>query len=90
VSEQQHAAPDTGDTASAEQPPEAKPFFVVESGNPTPQEIAALTLVLAAAAGGDENDTPTPPVSGWARPVARMRRIGAPGPGAWRAEYAPR
>ncbi|WP_228389387.1 acyl-CoA carboxylase subunit epsilon [Cumulibacter manganitolerans] len=66
------------------------PFFTIEAGNPTPEEIAVLTLVLAAAASGGEKAPAPKPVSGWASPARRMRSIGRPGFGGWRAEYQPR
>ena len=75
--------------AETPQAEDAKPFFVVESGNPTAEDIAALTLVLAAAtSGGDAEAAPAP--RAWSAPVRRMRTIGHPGVGGWRAEYHPR
>ncbi|WP_106849605.1 acyl-CoA carboxylase subunit epsilon [Blastococcus sp. Marseille-P5729] len=94
MTENQPADPDHPDATAvadpaAEQAEQPKPFFVVESGNPTAEEIAALTVVLAAAASGDEQPAPAP-VSGWASPSRMMRSIGTAGFGGWRAEYQPR
>ena len=75
----------------AANPAEAlKVLFRVESGDPTPEELAALTVVLAAATSGGEEEPAARPVSGWASPTRRIRSIGTPGPGGWRAEYSPR
>ena len=72
------------------QPEALKVLFRVESGNPTPEELAALTVVLAAATSGGEEEPAATPTGGWASPARRVRSIGTPGPGAWRAEYSPR
>ena len=99
MSEQTPADPDTPTRPSSErgtsdvetpQPDDAKPFFVVEYGNLTPEEIAALTVVLAAATAGGEDEPDPTPVRGWASPARQMRSIISPGYGAWRAEYQPR
>ncbi|MFV0532746.1 MAG: acyl-CoA carboxylase subunit epsilon [Cumulibacter sp.] len=68
---------------------ELKVLFRVSSGNPTAEELAALTVILAAAsAGGEEPGKKA--VGGWASPARRMRSIGSPGHGGWRAEFSPR
>lgn len=73
------------------QPEALKVLFRVESGNPTPEELAALTVVLAAAtSGGEEEPAARTPAGGWASPARRVRSIGTPGFGGWRAEYSPR
>ena len=54
----------------------------VVSGNPTPEELAALTVVLAAASSASADDQSTPR-SRWSIPA--MRRPLAHGPGGWRA-----
>ncbi|MGN6611799.1 MAG: acyl-CoA carboxylase epsilon subunit, partial [Angustibacter sp.] len=60
----------------------------VVRGNPSPEEVAALVTVLAAA-GGDDAPAPAAPRSQWA---ASGRPHGAPaaGRGAWRASALPR
>ncbi|MGW5052826.1 acyl-CoA carboxylase subunit epsilon [Actinokineospora sp. NPDC004072] len=65
-----------------------EPAFRVERGNPTDEELAALTAVLLlAAAGGDEGERP--PASPWAARVPQIRRPLDHGPGAWRASGLP-
>lgn len=67
------------------QEPTTAPVLRVVSGDPTPEELAALVAVVAAAASG--GDAPSGPAR---RPEwsARHRLVRGPhrhGPGAWRA-----
>ena len=71
-----------GDDAAT--PEERRALFRVVRGTPSDAELAALTVVLAAAALSPEPAAPTRPASVWAAPAARMRRPLQPGPGAWR------
>jgi hypothetical protein len=75
----------SGDTVSddAATPEERRALFRVVRGTPSDAELAALTVVLAAAALSPEPAAPTRPASVWAAPAARMRRPLQPGPGAW-------
>ncbi|MFW6598688.1 acyl-CoA carboxylase subunit epsilon [Propionibacteriaceae bacterium Y2011] len=63
------------------------PALQVVRGNPTDEELAAITAVLAAVTRRSGSRTPTPDetaVNGWA---AHWRRMGATpqhGPGLWR------
>jgi Acyl-CoA carboxylase epsilon subunit len=64
------------------------PLFHVKRGDPTPEELAALTAVLAAkaraatAARSRRRSAGPPP---WGSPAAAHRRpLPAPGPGAWK------
>lgn len=57
------------ESATTEQTPAAAsplPRIVIESGNPTPEEIAALLTLIAAASGG-EADAAGPARTGWTR-----------------------
>jgi len=70
------------------EPPTAEPLpaFRITVGNPTADELAAVTALLLAisrsrAAAGQSAQ----PVGGWADPALRLRRPLPPGPGAWRA-----
>lgn len=69
------------------------PVFTVVSGSPTPEEIAAIVTVLtAAASGGDPTAEPRserPRVSGWKSYSRTLRRAPYPGPGAWRLSGGP-
>ncbi len=62
-----------------------KPVLRIVSGNPSPEELAALTaLVTAAAAGGP--DAPKQVLrGGWSDPARLQRRRLIPGPNAWRS-----
>jgi hypothetical protein len=69
------------------------PLFEVAGGGATPEEIAALAVVLAAAASARQ-DTVTPgqpAVSpGWADRSRLLRSPLAHAPGGWRASARPR
>jgi Acyl-CoA carboxylase epsilon subunit len=81
-------ADDTGtgggrDADAAQEP--GRPVLRIVRGEPTPEELAALTAVLAAAAGGGEEPEPERPRSLWADRTSLVRRPLVPGRGAWRA-----
>jgi hypothetical protein len=59
------------------------PLLRVVRGNPTPEELAALTAVIAARSVPPEVTEPS--TSGWADPVAALRSPIRVGPGAWAA-----
>ncbi|WP_304451844.1 acyl-CoA carboxylase subunit epsilon [Nocardiopsis sp. YSL2] len=66
---------------------ENPPHLVVVRGEPTAEELAALTAVLsarAAAAGAAEAPVRTAPASGWRDRSPGLRTRLHPGPGAWR------
>jgi hypothetical protein len=64
----------------------AEPMFAITAGNPTPDELAAVTAVLLAIARSrPSGGQPAQQVSAWAHPALRLRRPLPPGPGAWRA-----
>ena len=77
-------------TASEDEgsPEERRALFRVVRGEPTDAELAALTVVLAAASGAAE--VPAGPRSAWNDPAARLRRPLRPGPDAWRTTHWPR
>lgn len=57
----------------------------VIAGNPTPEEVAAVTVVLTLVGQAPEPVADPTPVGGWADPSLRLHRALPPGPGAWRA-----
>ena len=63
----------------------SRPALRVVKGEPTPEELAAVTALMAAA-GGDE-PAPAPRVrrGGWNDPAGMHRRPLLPGPNGWRA-----
>jgi Acyl-CoA carboxylase epsilon subunit len=64
----------------------ARPALRVVSGSPTPEELAVLTaLVAAAGVGGSDEPAPRVRRGGWNDPSATHRRALIPGPNAWRA-----
>ncbi|ROR90218.1 acyl-CoA carboxylase subunit epsilon [Nocardioides aurantiacus] len=72
--------PTSGSPASVE----PGPLLRVVTGDPSPEELAALVAVVAAAGSGGAPDSPAPR-SEWS---ARHRLVRGPhrhGPGAWRA-----
>lgn len=66
-----------------------RPLLRVVSGDPTPEELAALVAVVAARSGGAV-EPPRAPTSRWAARGLLLRRPLHPGPGAWRACALPR
>jgi hypothetical protein len=61
----------------------------VVRGDPTPEEVAALTVVLAARA-SQPADPPAAPRSLWRDRAPLLRQPLRPGPAAWRAFAHPR
>jgi len=78
----------TDDDAREATPEERRALFRVVRGIPSDAELAALTVVLAAAA---RRPAPAPRTcSAWTDPMARMRRPLQAGPGAWHTSAWPR
>jgi hypothetical protein len=68
--------------ASPVEPAEA-PLFSVVKGDPTPEELAALTAVVLSLESADAADLEKPSVRHWVR--RQQLRLGpTPGPGAWK------
>jgi hypothetical protein len=63
--------------------PTSPPLLRVVRGNPTPEELAAVTAVIAARSVATE--TAKVAVSDWADPSGAHRRSVPVGPGAWAA-----
>ena len=61
-----------------------QPLLRVVRGEPTAEELAALTVVVAALAQRRHRRAPTP-LGGWASFADAQRRPLQPGPGGWRA-----
>lgn len=65
-----------------------QPIITVVSGSPTPEEMAAIITVLAAAGSqGPAEVHPRehkPSMGGWKSYVRTLRKSFYPGPGAWR------
>ena len=61
-----------------------RPMLRVVRGEPSAEELAALTVVVAALSQRRERRRPVP-VGAWADPGARHRRPLRPGAGGWRA-----
>jgi hypothetical protein len=61
-----------------------QPLLRVVRGNPSAEELAALTVVVAALAQRRTSRRPTP-AGAWASSPDALRRPLRPGPGAWRA-----
>ncbi|MDQ1742587.1 MAG: hypothetical protein QOE23_926 [Pseudonocardiales bacterium] len=62
------------------------PMFSITAGDPTAEELAAVTaLLLTIARSRAAGPQPAHQVGGWADPALRLRRPLPPGPGAWRA-----
>jgi hypothetical protein len=63
---------------------EPRPLLRVVRGEPTAEELAALTVVVAALSQRRERRRPTP-VGAWASFADGHRRAPQAGPGGWRA-----
>ncbi len=66
----------------------ARPLLRVVRGEPTPEELAALTVVVAALSQRRPRRRVTP-VGAWASNAALVRRPMQTGPGGWRAAGRP-
>jgi hypothetical protein len=72
-------------------PEERRALFRVVRGEPTDEELAALTVVIAAAASAG-GPPPEKPRDLWSEPASLLRTPlpPSPGPGAWKASALPR
>ncbi len=66
-----------------------RPLLRVVRGEPTDEELAALTVVVAALAGRGRPRRRPVPVGAWASPGGAHRPVLRPGPGGWRAAGRP-
>jgi acyl-CoA carboxylase epsilon subunit len=64
--------------------PAAPPLLRVVKGEPSAEELAALTVVVAALSQRRPSRRPAP-VGGWAERSDLVRQPVRPGPGGWRA-----
>ncbi len=61
----------------------AEPLLSIVKGQPTAEELAALTAVVLSLGGTDIPETVKPTVRHWVR-RQQLRLAPTPGPGAWR------
>ena len=67
------------------------PVILIERGNPTPEQLAALTVVLTAVSGGGSSTSAdTSRRTLWTARTRFARPRPAVGPGGWRASALPR
>ncbi|MEJ3656045.1 acyl-CoA carboxylase epsilon subunit [Actinomycetes bacterium KLBMP 9759] len=69
---------------------ERRALFHVVRGTPSDEELAAVTVVLAAAVSGGDDAPDTPQRDRWSDPAAALRTALSPGRDAWRGTYWPR
>jgi Acyl-CoA carboxylase epsilon subunit len=62
-----------------------RPALRVVRGTPSPEELAVVTALVAAAGSGSDEPSDTPRRGGWSDPAAKHRRALLPGPGGWRS-----
>jgi Xaa-Pro aminopeptidase len=67
----------------------SRPLLRVVRGEPTDEELAALTAVVAALSQGRRRRRAAAPVGAWASYADAHRRPLRPGPGGWRAAGRP-
>ena len=65
------------------------PLLQVVKGEPTAEELAALTVVVAALSQRRPARRRPLPVGGWSARAGLLRRPLQPGPGGWRAAGGP-
>ena len=63
--------------------PPAAPLFSVVKGQPSAEELAALTAVVLSLGGAETADIRKPTVRHWVR-RQQLRLAPTPGPGAWK------
>ena len=63
--------------------PPAAPLFSVVKGQPSAEELAALTAVVLSLGGAEAPDIRKPTVRHWVR-RQQLRLAPTPGPGAWK------
>ncbi|WP_246165507.1 acyl-CoA carboxylase subunit epsilon [Arthrobacter yangruifuii] len=74
-------------TANGEPEPVAEPLLSVTAGNPTEEELAALTAVVVGLAAQAAPPTPVRPAHrAWVR-RRNLRLDPKPGPGSWRRSF---
>jgi Acyl-CoA carboxylase epsilon subunit len=61
----------------------AEPLLSVVKGQPTAEELAALTAVVLSLGGAEQAEADKPPVRHWVR-RQQLRLEPTPGPGAWK------
>lgn len=79
---------DRPSTQGTDPDPTAPPVIRVVRGNPSPAQLAALTVVLSAAGGSPEPEPPRRSL--WTNRARYARPRPAVGPGGWRASALPR
>jgi hypothetical protein len=87
-----HASSDGSESSrSSTERESGSPALTIVSGQPTPEETAAMVVVLTALAGQAASAPAGPPApSQWSARSRLMRAPVTPGPGAWRASALPR
>jgi Acyl-CoA carboxylase epsilon subunit len=64
----------------------SRPVLRIVRGEPSAEELAVLTALVAAAGGGEAGEPAAPPVRGrWNDPAHAVRQSWSVGPGGWRA-----
>ena len=81
-----------GPASGGDRPPASGPALEVVAGDPSAEELAALTVALSAvlAARGGPAGRPGRASPGWADRSRMMGAPPAPGPDAWRRSARPR
>jgi len=78
------------ETEEAASEASTKPFLTIVRGDATPEEVAALTVVLQSVAAASAEPPAARPRPQWSAPHRAVRRPLHTGPGAWRASALPR
>lgn len=79
-----------GETEKAASEASTRPFLTIVKGDATPEEIAALTVVLQGVTAASTEPPSPRPRPQWSAPHRAVRRPLDTGRGAWRASALPR
>ena len=82
--------PGTVDTEGRESRPTTVPFLRVVRGDATPEEVAALTVVLRGVSAASTSAEEPPVRSEWAAAHRQLRTSHPAGRGGWRSSALPR
>lgn len=74
---------DAAEDGSAETPPAGQPLLAVVKGEPTPEELAALTAVVLSLGSGEAAEPQKPGARHWIR-RQQLQLAPKPGPGSWK------
>jgi hypothetical protein len=79
-----------GKTKSDDPGEDRRPLLLIKGGDASPEEVAALVVVLQSMSAGAAGEEQRASRSEWSAPHRSMGRSLPSGPGAWRSSALPR